>query len=254
MKCKLCLLDKPLLKESHIIPDWFYNSLYDPSHSFFEFSERCGKFIKRKKFTGEYESDILCKECDNKIFNERYEDYAHAIFFNNNKLKKDLRPIFNGPFIVDGKQYYRIVNLDYARIKLFFLSMIWRASISDREVFTNVKLGSKEEEALRKMLLLNDPGGEQIFPMAFYTFPSGIKGNQIIVQPTTKQLENHIVTTFVLPDLIILYFIPEEEHEFSDPFINRSCRKDGTLIVEILDKEHFFIQDRNAYMAKIGAG
>jgi hypothetical protein len=50
-------------------------------------------------------------------------------------------------------------NLDYIKVKLFFLSIIWRAHISSLPFFSNVDLG-KYAEKIRKMLLENDRGNE----------------------------------------------------------------------------------------------
>ena len=51
-------------------------------------------------------------------------------------------------------------GLDYAKFKLFLLSMLWRMGVSSRNEFAEVDLGSHHEEALRIALLNDDPLAE----------------------------------------------------------------------------------------------
>jgi hypothetical protein len=55
-----------------------------------------------------------------------------------------------------------IEGIDYARFKLFQLSILWRASVSTLEFFRLVSLGPHEER-LRQMLSACDPGSPEEF-------------------------------------------------------------------------------------------
>jgi hypothetical protein len=48
-------------------------------------------------------------------------------------------------------------GLNYSRMKLFLLSMLWRMGVSNHHFFRGVALGG-EERRLRRMLLSNEPG------------------------------------------------------------------------------------------------
>jgi len=48
-------------------------------------------------------------------------------------------------------------GIDYKLFKLFQLSLLWRAGVSDRPIFKEVALG-RHQEILRRMLLDDDPG------------------------------------------------------------------------------------------------
>jgi hypothetical protein len=116
-----------------------------------------GRNIKEFR-NGEYDSDILCAECENQILCKRYEDYAAKVYqlidsdsesFDNIKI--------NHYTNVNGFTGIEVKNIDYTRFKLFLLSILWRASIAKRDFFKNVSLDYKHEEIIRLMLLDNNP-------------------------------------------------------------------------------------------------
>ncbi|RYX80702.1 hypothetical protein EON73_05255 [bacterium] len=78
MHCRLCLQEKPLIKKSHIIPDFMYKGIFDDKHKIVQ-----KDFINNKDLfpsDGIYEKHILCADCDNKIIGG-YEDYTAKELF-----------------------------------------------------------------------------------------------------------------------------------------------------------------------------
>lgn len=65
-QCRLCLQEKELINNSHIIPDFLYRDLYDEKHTMIRTDGLDLKSARRIQ-TGEKEGGILCKECDNEI-------------------------------------------------------------------------------------------------------------------------------------------------------------------------------------------
>lgn len=82
--------------------------------------------------------NLFCKGCE-KILDDNYEKYGTRILKNKNKIvrKSDNTIEF---------------SYDFKRLYLYFLSILWRASISKR--YTNINLDSIEE-SLRKCIYLN---------------------------------------------------------------------------------------------------
>ena len=78
--CKLCLLPKKLVK-SHIIPDFFYEGIFDEKH-FMNKLRPYGFINSNEKIqrnpTGEYDKIILCGDCDK--FLGKFETYAKLVF------------------------------------------------------------------------------------------------------------------------------------------------------------------------------
>nr|WP_320193112.1 hypothetical protein [uncultured Desulfobacter sp.] len=143
MICKLCKQDKPL-RNSHIIPEFFYSSIYDERHRFYIVSTAPGerRGIRPK---GIYEK-LLCETCED-AFGD-YDDYGRKV-------------LFGGASIEIPKNYpdaYVTSNINYRKFKLFSMSLLWRASVSERIEFKITKLGGPHEERLRQMLYDKNPG------------------------------------------------------------------------------------------------
>ena len=68
--------------------------------------------------------------------------------------------------------------------KLFQLSILWRASISNEEIFAGVKLGP-HEETIRNMILNNDPGRPYEYGCALYS-SEGTKSLETIIWPPRR--------------------------------------------------------------------
>src|ERR1035437_10142804 len=123
-KCRLCL-KKTDLKYSHIIPEYFYKPMYDDKHRFMQITtvpEEPTTFIQ--KGIREY---LLCEKCEQQF--SVYERYASQSYYH---IESD-NTTQNGNIFVAEK-------VDYALMKLFQLSILWRASVSKLEVFGDVKL------------------------------------------------------------------------------------------------------------------
>jgi hypothetical protein len=185
--CRLCL--KPsFLCDSHIIPEFFYQYLYDPAHRFRQIS--MNESIDRHK--GIYEK-LLCPSCETK-FNETFENYAKEV-------------IFGGREIVgfDAGRNITITNIDYNTFKLFQLSLIWRMGISKRKEFININLGNKHEEILRKMLLDDNPGKPSEYPciLVYNIRKSEIDFKHLMISPQKGlRFDGHRTYMLVLGDLI----------------------------------------------------
>ncbi len=93
------------------------------------FSNTNGVFPK-KISTGIYDKDILCEQCDRCI--GLWDDYANKILIQNFSEKCAV-------YHKGIKVAYKIDNYDYKKLKLFFISLLWRALISEREFYKKNK-------------------------------------------------------------------------------------------------------------------
>jgi hypothetical protein len=84
---------------------------------------------------------LLCKECEQRF--GRFERYY--------KHKTESSGIFD---MIDISNFFAINDFDYKKIKLFFLSILWRMSVTSIEGF-HIELGTTEKEKIR-IALLND--------------------------------------------------------------------------------------------------
>lgn len=136
--CKLCLKFKEL-QDSHIIPDAFWRK-----------SKQKGRYISISKDRNQFGQDscvekLLCFECEQNL--SKIEGYAIKLCLQN--------PSNIGVSINLFEKYKLFLGVDYAKLKLFQLSILWRASISS--AYSNIKLPEVEEEYIRKYIYENSP-------------------------------------------------------------------------------------------------
>lgn len=207
-KCKLCLLEKPLLTKSHIIPSFMYDSLYQKGTHIYNFAPAAimeGKGRISKVPTGEYEGDMLCSQCDNEIIGG-YESYAHKAMYGKVEVDKDL-PEFADHITEQGIKFRKCRNLHYKEFKLFLLSILWRASISTRDRFREVNLGPYED-AIREMILNGEPEEENKFPILIVSWlndtsmPSDLAG-----QPGINKKEKGVRYVFPIAGVTYVFHI-----------------------------------------------
>ncbi len=147
----MCLEHKDLCKESHIIPKFLYKFLTGDNNLLVYLDVKRAHF----KYNSEYESDILCEDCDTGIIG-KLDNYAA-------KFLHGEFPVKVAPRLVSVEGQECVVrendpNYDYTRFKLFLLSLLWRGSISSRPFFQQLKLRPTVEEDLRQMIKDNRPG------------------------------------------------------------------------------------------------
>lgn len=139
MQCKLCQLEKELC-DSHIIPEFFYNPLYDNKHRIKRISfDQSENIIKNYEQKGLREK-LLCIDCEGIL--SKFETYACEIWRNQ---------------MLNISNHFNYLNgIDYEKFKLFLISIIWRCGITTNTHF-QINLGPHQEK-MRVMLLNNNPG------------------------------------------------------------------------------------------------
>ncbi|MCR4328485.1 MAG: hypothetical protein NUV53_03115 [Patescibacteria group bacterium] len=201
MTCKLCLQDKQLLKKSHIIPNFMYGDLFDGDHSLFKV--RLSDWSKQKLQTGEYEANILCANCDNKLIGG-LENYACQVLYGGKINGVEMRNEINQ----NGVEFTYAKGIDYKKFKLFLLSLVWRCSISKRVFYKQVELGQKHEETIRAMIYGGDPGKQMDYPCFISSYR---KHNElpakVISQPTKFRHDGGVAYSIILGGIVYMYYI-----------------------------------------------
>lgn len=153
--CRYCLNTKPLI-EAHIIPKGFFKRIEGNGPNYILDEDN----HPRKSRKGYYDTRILCAGCDNKI--GLWDDYAQVI------LTMDMSGFtrISGPEGIGGWDHY---SCDYQKLKLFFISLLWRASISKLAAFKKIDIGPWEDVA-RAMMMADDPGDAQAFTVILTRF------------------------------------------------------------------------------------
>lgn len=165
MCCKLCKKkDGIKFSKSHIIPKSLYGQIIKKKESALVISGEKNTRIKKSRI-GEYDQSILCVNCEKEF--DSFDNYAAKFFTQELHEKNYFKTIYN------HKLAYIFPDYNYGKLKLFFLSMAWRASVSRRNFFSNINLGPYEE-SFREMIINNDPGDHEKFSVIIgkYTDPN----------------------------------------------------------------------------------
>ena len=144
--CKYCGNEKKLCK-AHIIPKEFYKNYRTEKY----------RAVKSIDLTwtqcqnGVWDDSILCAECDSLI--GKYDNEAYRV------LKNNLIKHKSG----DGKSVYiyKKDEFNYEYLRKFFISLIWRASISSKDICKCVKLNKYKNIALK--LLKNKISDDNLY-------------------------------------------------------------------------------------------
>lgn len=138
--CKLCECNNVELLDSHTLPEFLYDDIYDQQHRLQSVPATGRPRFEQKGLR----ERLLCEDCE-KCLNI-FETYSAPII---RQMQQSPMPKTNNPTTISG--------VDYVKFKLFLMSLLWRAGVASDEMWEQVELGPHQDK-LRKMLLASDPG------------------------------------------------------------------------------------------------
>lgn len=164
--CKYCGQSKQLCS-AHIIPKSFYN--LQKNKRFIGLSNDGTKDLVSCQ-NGFKDDNILCSDCDKKL--GIYDKYAKEILYD--KIPQCRR--FNTPlFLMTNEQF------DYQRMRLFFISLVWRASISQQDACSQISLGSKYENIALNILKGDISDDDNLFHPLIFKRTQKYKYHNVVV-------------------------------------------------------------------------
>ncbi len=158
MICQLCGYDKKLIK-AHVIPEGFFRQLRSKHRTQEIHTNKEGEYPKRA-LIGIYDKEILCAKCDNRL--APWDNYAQQVLLQS--VSED-----HGIYYNHQKIAYKIVDFDYKPLKLFFVSLLWRASVSTHKFYQRISVGPFEQK-LKEMILSENPGPPLMFAVTLAKF------------------------------------------------------------------------------------
>jgi hypothetical protein len=84
----------------------------------------------------------------------------------------------------------KIEGVNYKKLKLFYLSVLWKLHISTREEIKNIDVGEKEQQ-LRTMLMNEDPGEEEKFRIITIVYNHPKLPTRSLIPPRIIPLNEH---------------------------------------------------------------
>lgn len=226
--CELCGEYKDLCK-AHIIAKPFFKFLYPDNIAggpLIALSQFNGEYRKvNVPATGMYDSGILCAECDN-VFGE-YDKYAAEILLKTEFIE------------TPEKEAYILTPYNYKKLKLFFLSLIFRGSVSKHKAFARISVDEQHEQKIRDLLLAENPGTEDEYSVFLAKFDDSDR-----IPFATKSIQNPRRIRFEGINFCVFYF-----SNGVISYIKVDRRKTETPYSEIVLK-----QDRPCYVIKMEYG
>lgn len=178
MRCKLCQNERKLVK-AHVIPRSFYKPMITGAMPPV-MSSTDPNFRRKKLRIGIYDQAIVCAECEDR-FNP-WDNYACKLLLSKATPRN---------YLVDerGNQVgFTVASYDYDKLKLFFMSLLWRMAASSQYFFSQAKLGP-HEEVLRKMILNADPGDEDAYSSILCQWDDPL-GEHFLLYPHRQRYED----------------------------------------------------------------
>lgn len=190
MICKGCKQEKRLVG-AHIIPASFFRDLKAGEDHLKLISAESNGRAKRSR-VGIYDKNILCRDCEDKF--QRADSYAAEILI----PRSGQTPITDGVHVAG----YRLTGIDCELLKRFFVSVLWRASISRDEFFGRVNLGPLEDLA-RSVAWNEVPEDEDQFSYVLARFEGVGTLSKVILDPHPERFDKVRYYRFYLAGYVL---------------------------------------------------
>ncbi|MCD6249287.1 MAG: hypothetical protein J7J98_03000 [candidate division Zixibacteria bacterium] len=238
MKCKLCHEDKPLVK-SHIIPEFCYSEAYDSLHRLNELStdpEVADKCFRQKGVR----QRLLCVDCE-QLFSRAEKYFRETLYQELERRLPDVPPTLH------------LSSLDYCRLRMFQLSVLWRAAVSDTEFFENVTLPAQDEANIRAIILSEHMDEPHVYPCVMVGLLTGEPGvptmDGFLLKPERLESMNTTRYRFIFGGYAWFYILTTDESSIAHPEL--IVTKDGRLTVPVkIAKDMEFFQRLGADINK----
>ena len=131
----------------------------------------------------------------------------------------------------NGDDFLIFYGIDYRKMKLFFLSLLWRASITSRPFFQEVKLDAKHEERVREILFKGITPDELEYPiLTSFLLRSETSLNDYIISPVSFKIKGQSTGfCFFIRGLEIAFFMGTNEQEVLTVLRESSINKNNQM-------------------------
>ena len=208
-----------------------YQDLYDEKHKMYVFNpikKAQEKGHVKRPSSGEYEGGILCADCDNVLLGE-FETYASKAIYGGALPAKEC-PTSENCINQHGVKFTKCENIDYAKFKLFLLSILWRASISSRPLFNDIDLG-EHEEPIRKMILDRNPGEVSDYPIIFMTYLNDKSMfKDLVAHPQRRESKSgHTIFVFIIGGMFYQFYMNNPKLKYPDYVLTETIKPTNNL-------------------------
>ncbi len=205
--CRLCEEFRDLCN-SHALPDSAFRRLLR------EGDGKAISLVDDKDTPVRYSSDswganLLCLSCEDKL-NRAYDEYGIGVLTGQKCSVQR----------VDSGVTFR--NIDRPRFRMFFLSLLWRASISHHENYRNIDLPHTWGRELHAALRSGSKVRSSVFAVTIYRLCDSTRGGfssdslrSLIAAPFGRAFESFISICIVIYGFFVEVFLPRLPTRFS---------------------------------------
>jgi hypothetical protein len=180
---------------------------------------------------GHYDENLVCLDCEKRF--GLGDDYAAEFF--HNSFRKDGQP-FPAPATGDVMAF-QYANVDYQRLKMFAMSLLWRASATAIQFFERVTTGPHQDQ-LRRMILTGDPGSPDQYSMfvtRWVSRPEHVALTQTQISPYRARLDGINEVKFLFAGATM--HVKVDKRPYREPFPELILRPNSPLNVVVMELE-----------------
>jgi hypothetical protein len=215
--CRMCEKRSDFVR-AHILPRSFYPERAPGKIALSVLSSRPND-RKRLSLIGIYDERLVCVKCEQSF--DPLDNYAAKLLIDGvcafKAVNHDGQPLL-----------YQIDSFDYPKLKLFCLSLLWRAAASDRPEFANVDLGPFLP-TLANMIKHGDPGSADTFATILCRFSDVESWQSGVISPVRRRYEGLNFYSFVATAYVFL--IKVDHRPVRDPLAALVIRPDAPLMI-----------------------
>nr|WP_131515275.1 hypothetical protein [Pseudomonas chengduensis] len=134
-ECRLCRESKPL-ERSHIIPKSFYRRVKGGESQLYAVT--AGPTPLARQSNGDQIQYLLCRDCESFI-SRQYENYGTQLFTRTSQ-------------IIENDDYIYILKFRHTEYYLFIITILWRAAVSDLQIYREIKPLENAESIFRQCI------------------------------------------------------------------------------------------------------
>ena len=249
--CKLCGNQKEL-RHSHIFPDFYIwsrqawlktgNHGVAHPHSFAVSTEmNSNDGWKQRNFWEKelgWKEYLLCGDCERRL--GAHESYARVFFYGNARPPLKKRSL--GVVVPNMSRDFletREVAINFPELKLFQMSLLWRAGVATGKFYGNVHLRQKDEIRLRHFLLHGNPGSETDYPCAVFDLRSLAVEFEGYSEKPTRSRDDHGQRNYriIVGGYAFLYCASSAPR--SPMFFDFCAKRNGTMLMPVIRGDLF---------------
>ena len=170
-KCKLCR-QAAVLVDSHVVPKALHDDIRIPEDELKLYAT--DQPHSKRSRTGVY-GQFLCMGCEDSF--AAYDQYG-VEFVRNHKNGKNGQPLwgsFSSGFVA---------SVDYAKFKLWVLSILWRAAACNHQYYRAITLNKQRDQRLAGSIRRRTPGASNHFALVVMLLDEAPMWRRSVLSPT----------------------------------------------------------------------